>query len=66
MNGLFGLNGLSGFLLAVVLLLAIVAALGYQAIVVQHREALTPYAVEKSTEIRMNGGSMDKYYKVGQ
>ena len=46
------------------LLLAIVAGLGTLAIITQSNEALTPYKVEKSSSIRMNGGDMDKYYKV--
>lgn len=59
------LNGLTGYFLAVVLLLVIVAALGYQAIVIQHREALIPYTIEKSSSIRMQGGDMNQYYKSG-
>lgn len=64
MNGLFGLNGLTGFAIAVVLLLAVVAGLGTLAIITQSNEALTPYKVEQSSSIRMNGGDMNKYYKV--
>jgi hypothetical protein len=46
MNGLFGLNGITGYLIAVVLLLSIVFALGYSSIVVQQREASNPYAIK--------------------
>jgi len=38
MNGLFGLNGITGYLIAVVLLLSIVFALGYSSIVVQQEK----------------------------
>lgn len=57
------LNGLTGYFLSVILLLVIVAVLGYQAISIQHREALTPYTIEKSSSIRMQGGDMNQYYK---
>ena len=43
MNGLFGLNGLTGLAIAVVLLLAIVAGLGTLAIITQSSEASAKY-----------------------
>lgn len=66
MNGLFGLNGLTGFLIAVVLLLAIVFFLGYAAITTQHAEALNSYKIQNSTAIPMNSANMEQHYKVGQ
>lgn len=45
MNGVFGLNGILGYLIAVVLLLSILAGLTYVGIGVQGASAVNPYAV---------------------
>jgi len=45
MNGVFGLNGILGFLIAVVLLLSILAGLTIVGIGVQQGSAVNPYAV---------------------
>ncbi len=66
MNGLFGLNGLLGFLLSVVLLLIVVVVLGYYAIKIQHAESLNAYKIENSTNIPMNSADINQYYKVAQ
>lgn len=66
MNGIFGLNGLGGFLIAVVLLLSIVAFLGTQAVLVQHAEATNAYKIHNSVAIPMNSAKMDNHYKVAQ
>lgn len=52
MNGLFGLNGLIGFFIAVVLLLAIVVGLGTSAILVQKAEATRYYKIEQKDAIQ--------------
>lgn len=52
MNGLFGLNGLIGFFIAVVLLLAIVVGLGTSAILVQKAEATHYYKIEQKDAIQ--------------
>ncbi|MCI5967976.1 DUF4006 family protein [Helicobacter sp.] len=46
MNGLFGINGLSGYFLSVVILLAIVFGLGYAAVITQKEQANNPYVIE--------------------
>lgn len=51
MNGLFGLNGLTGFFIAVVLLLCIVAGLGTCAILTQQAESANYYTID-STSIK--------------
>ncbi|MCI7047802.1 DUF4006 family protein [Helicobacter sp.] len=53
MNGLFGINGLGGYIVAVVLLLAIVFGLGYAAVITQKAEANNPYVIENPNSIQM-------------
>lgn len=53
MNGLFGINGLGGYIVAVVLLLAIVFGLGYAAVMTQKTEANNPYVIENPNSIQM-------------
>ena len=52
MNGLFGLNGLTGFIIAVVLLLSIVAGLGTCAILTQKSVATDYYKIEQVDAIK--------------
>ncbi len=52
-RGLFSLNGLTGFLIAVALLLSIVFLLGSSAVSVQHEQAQNYYKVHNPTEIKM-------------
>lgn len=52
MNGLFGLNGLIGFFIAVALLLAIVVGLGTGAILVQKAESTHYYKIEQKDAIQ--------------
>ncbi|TLD97238.1 DUF4006 family protein [Helicobacter jaachi] len=52
MNGLFGINGLTGFIVAVVLLLSIVAGLGTCAILIQKAEATHYYKIEHIDSIK--------------
>ena len=53
MNGLFGINGLGGYNIAVVLLLAVVFGLGYTAVITQKAEANNPYVIENANSIQM-------------
>lgn len=48
MNGVFGLNGITGYLLAVVLLLSILGGLTFWGIVTQGASAQKPYVVSGS------------------
>lgn len=50
---MFGLNGIGGMLIAVVLLLSIVGFLGTNALLVQQREASNYYKIEGEKEIKM-------------
>ncbi|MCH5322415.1 MAG: DUF4006 family protein [Helicobacter sp.] len=63
MNGLFGLNGLGGFIIAVVLLLAIVFGLGYSAVITQSAEANNPYAIENPNTLQMRSAGNAQHYK---
>lgn len=50
---MFGLNGIGGMLIAVVLLLSIVGFLGTNALLVQQREATNYYKIEGEKDIKM-------------
>lgn len=50
---MFGLNGIGGMLIAVVLLLSIVGFLGTNALLVQQREASNYYKIEAEKDIKM-------------
>ncbi len=50
---MFGLNGIGGMLIAVVLLLSIVGFLGTNAVLVQQKEASNYYKIEGEKEIKM-------------
>lgn len=52
MNGLFGVNGLTGYFIAVVLLLSVVGVLGTCAIHTQKEVATTYYKIEDASTIR--------------
>ncbi len=53
MNGMFGLNGIAGLLIAVALLLSIVGFLGFQAVAAQQANANNPYSADKMHEVKM-------------
>ncbi len=50
---MFGLNGIGGMLIAVVLLLSIVGFLGTNALLVQQKNASNFYKIEGEKEIKM-------------
>jgi len=45
MNGMFGLNGITGYLISVVLLLSIAGFLGTNAVLTQQASVNNPYAI---------------------
>lgn len=57
----FGLNGLSGFFLAVVLLLAIVAVLGFIAVGVQKAEATNYYTIDTQKAVMIDSANAEHY-----
>ena len=61
MNGYFSLNGLSGFFLAVVLLLAIVAVLGFTAVSVQKAEATNYYTIDAQKAVMIDSSNAEHY-----
>lgn len=63
MNGMFSLNGLGGFLIAVVLLLAVVFALGYKAVSTQKAQSLNPYVIENANSLQMKDKNNATNYK---
>jgi hypothetical protein len=50
---MFGLNGISGMLIATVLLLSILGFLGFNAVVVQQKQATNYYKIDGEKEIKM-------------
>ena len=62
-GGYFSLNGLVGFIIAVVLLLAIVVILGVCAVNIQKREATNYYNLD-ATNIEMVNSSNAQHYKL--
>ncbi|WP_277641226.1 DUF4006 family protein [Wolinella succinogenes] len=63
MNGLFGVNGLLGYLVAVVLLLSVVGVFTFLAIGVQKEEATNYYRLEKAHDIQMHNSDNEKQYR---
>ncbi|WP_104722331.1 DUF4006 family protein [Helicobacter mesocricetorum] len=64
MNGLFGINGLSGYFLSVVLLLVIVFILGYLAITTQRNQVNHPYVIENLNTLEKKSINNAKHYKL--
>ncbi|RDU58172.1 DUF4006 family protein [Helicobacter sp. MIT 99-5507] len=62
-GGYFSLNGLTGFIIAVVLLLAIVVVLGVCAVNVQKKEATNYYNLD-ATNIEMVNNSNAQHYQL--
>lgn len=63
-RGVFALNGLSGFLIAVVLLLSILAGLTYLGIGAQQGVMQNPYALENADKVREFGSKRDAHIKI--
>ena len=63
MNGLFGINGLLGYFIAVILLLSVVFCLGYAAVVTQKAQANNPYVIENANTLQMTSKSNAEHYK---
>lgn len=63
MNGLFGINGISGLLIAVVVLLSLVGILGTCAVKIQQRQATNFYKIESQNSIEQNVKDASVYYK---
>lgn len=60
-GGYFQLNGLTGFFIAVVLLLAIVAFLGFTAVGVQKAEATNYYNIDAQKAVMINSSNAAHY-----
>lgn len=63
MNKIFGLNGLLGFFIAVILVVGSAVVLGYIGIVVQQREADNHYRLDTGA-IEMKNIKNSQYYKL--
>ncbi len=63
MNGLFGINGLGGYIVAVALLLAIVFGLGYAAVITQKAQANNPYVIENQNSIEKKSVGNAQHYQ---
>lgn len=62
-NGYFGLNGLLGFFISIVILLSIVAVLGSMAISIQKKEATNYYSIDEAN-VKMIDVSNKNNYKL--
>lgn len=63
MNRLFGLNGIVGLLLLVVVLLSVVTGLGIQAWKTQKAQATNAYMIQEK-EVKANSSENSQYYKL--
>ena len=64
-RGIFKLHGITGMLIAVVLLLTILATLVTNAIFVQQREATNAYSINKDLNgLKMNSPENHKHYQL--
>ena len=63
MDRLFGINGLAGFLLAVVVLLSVVGILGTCAILTQQEQATNYYKIEDQKSIPQEVENASIYFK---
>ena len=64
-RGIFKLNGISGMLVAVVLLLSILAILVVNAVLVQQREATNYYKINQNLDgLKANSPENIKHYQV--
>lgn len=63
MNGLFGINGIAGLLIAVVVLLSLVGILGTCAVKIQQNQATNFYKIESQSNIEQNVKDASVYYK---
>ena len=64
-RGIFKLNGISGMLVAVVLLLSILAILVVNAVLVQQREATNYYKINQDLNgLKMNSAENHTHYQL--
>lgn len=64
-RGLFALNGITGMLIATVLLLAILAVLVYSSVVVQQNEAQNFYKINSDLNaLKTNSPDNNKHYEL--
>ena len=60
-RNIFALNGISGFLIAVVLLLSILAELTYMGIGLQQEVATKPYSLKDAASLEMKSADNAKH-----
>lgn len=64
-RGIFKLNGVTGMLIAVVLLLTILATLVTNAVLVQQREATNAYSINQDLKgLKANSSENHKHYQL--
>ena len=63
MDRLFGINGIAGLLIAVVVLLSIVGIFGTCAVKIQQKQATNFYKIESQNSIEQNVKDASVYYK---
>ena len=66
MNGLFGVNGLLGYLVAVVLLLSVVFWFGFNAVKIQSTTASQSYEIVNPMDIKMIDPNNANHVKINK
>lgn len=64
MNGLFGINGLLGYIVAVLLVVGLAAGLGYMAVNTQKSQATNYYKIDNQTGIKMKSKENVSHYTI--
>lgn len=64
MNGLFGINGLLGYVVAVLLVVALAAGLGYAAVSAQKSQATNYYKIDNQAGIKMKSKENVSHYTI--
>lgn len=63
MGGLFGLNGLLGYFISIILLLLIVFGLGYAAVITQRTQGNNPYVIDNANALEMINKANAQHFK---
>ncbi|PAF44831.1 DUF4006 family protein [Helicobacter sp. 11S02596-1] len=66
MNGLFGINGLLGYLVAVLLVVGAAGVFGFAAIHIQKSQATNYYKIDNQDAIKMKSVGNEDHYQLVQ
>ncbi|PAF54524.1 hypothetical protein BKH42_01040 [Helicobacter sp. 13S00482-2] len=63
MNGLFGINGLLGYIVAVLLVVGLAVGFGFAAVSIQKSQATNYYKIDNQANIKMKSKDNAYHYK---